>query len=323
MPRRLLTTERIVCYFTLFAAALSFITGVTIARPIDIFLQRLGHTAVFYVLGLTIALLLVRLGGIKMRWRDTWQRYQDRFLTGAKLRRDARIIVAISLMFTTYIALKHLTPILRPNTLDPLLWRSESTILGEIAGIALQRWLGVGAAPLLSFCYMLFYPFMALAMFIVLLGNSRAWAEEFFAAFALTWFLGILLVYAFPSWGPCFYRPDAFAHLPYTTVTELQSRLWAQKVALDSAPYGRGLYLISGFPSLHFAVPLLCSLYLGRIHPALRWVAATFTAVTAVTTIYFGWHYVVDDLGSILLVGCAVALARRLNAPDAATKTTV
>ena len=102
--------------------------------------------------------------------------------------------------------------------------------------------------------------------------------------------------------------------LPETAVSRMQDDLWKNKLYFDKFPDGSvGLFLISGLPSLHFAATLLGSLYLRRVHPLLSALSWAFALLTFVSTIYFGWHFVIDDLAAIPLVMVSIWLARAVS----------
>ena len=110
------------------------------------------------------------------------------------------------------------------------------------------------------------------------------------------------MVIAVPTWGPCFYRPELFSGLPLTEVRKLMDDLWRDKLFVERQPFSeQGIFLISGFPSLHIAVVVFGSLSLGKVSFTLAARSWGFTAITAVATLYFGWHYVLDDIGGFLL----------------------
>ncbi len=71
--------------------------------------------------------------------------------------------------------------------------------------------------------------------------------------------------------------------------------------------------MISGFPSLHMAVTVLGSVYLGKLHWSLAAASWIFVLLITNSTIYLGWHYVLDDIGSLALVYVCIRLARWCN----------
>jgi membrane-associated phospholipid phosphatase len=51
----------------------------------------------------------------------------------------------------------------------------------------------------------------------------------------------------------------------------------------------------------------------------LRIAAWTLLALTTLSTIYLGWHYVIDDVAGLVLAAMAVAVARALTGFDLGT----
>jgi hypothetical protein len=138
---------------------------------------------------------------------------------------------------------------------------------------------------------------------VFILPRNQPLTQEFFTSFVLLWFATILVIYSFPTLGPCFYVPEYFAEIPACKVTDMQTMLWEHKLFLDKFPkHEEGIYAISGLPSLHLAVPILGALYFRHFSRFLACLSWLFVGVTIVTTLYFGWHYFLDDVGSFFLV---------------------
>ena len=60
---------------------------------------------------------------------------------------------------------------------------------------------------------------------------------------------------------------------------------------------------MAGFASLHVAITLLVALMI-QYTTTLRWLKIVFwvnTSITAVATLYFGWHYVADDIAGVAI----------------------
>ncbi len=294
--------------------------------PFEFYLSRMGYAIGWYAFALTLALLFSRLRDIKRSSdpepRTLWQSllgFRDQYLTLETLLTDLRFLNVICLTFVIFIQLKHLTPILthwESGVWDGALATSERQIFGgQFAGQALINILGTTqtTANVLSALYLGFFPYMAILLAIALMYRNRSEKENFFLGFSLVWLLGVLLIYALPSWGPRFYSPDTFASLPVTDVSELQERLWQNKLFVQSHPRSeKGIYLISGFPSLHLAVEIYGALFLRRISSWLAGVSWIFIGCTVITTLYFGWHYLIDDIAAaILAAGVYFAVGRR------------
>jgi len=324
----LFVSELIVLLFTLLVFFLYTQLTVFSRQPLELYLTRIGGNSLLYISALFICLLLIRLKDIrfalktatKRSLRDTFAVFRQRYLKFGDLLTDFRYLNLVSVLFVVFINLKHLLPFLaRSNesgmrSFDSLFVNLESRIFGErlLTG-HLQDFFAPSAAEILSTSYTLFYGYVAILVFSMLLLRNRSLRDEFFTAFVLVWLLGLVVVFLIPTWGPCFYLPEIIKKLPYTSVVEMQQRLWLMKLELDIDPQSKvATYFISGFPSLHFAVVLLGTFYLRRIHILLSICSLVFLLATFLSTIYFGWHYLLDDVAALPLVAFCIWLARLL-----------
>ncbi len=60
---------------------------------------------------------------------------------------------------------------------------------------------------------------------------------------------------------------------------------------------------VAGFASLHVAITLLVALMV-QYTVAIRWLKIVFWVnfgVTVVATLYFGWHYIADDIAGVMI----------------------
>ena len=117
-----------------------------------------------------------------------------------------------------------------------------------------------------------------------------------------------------PSLGPIYASRREFAHLPVTGVSGLQEALLDQRTEfLRDASASGAAQSIGAFASLHVSIFFTAALAtlllgLGRFVKIGVWV---LFALTVVATIYFGWHYVLDDLAGLVIAVAALALAGR------------
>ena len=60
---------------------------------------------------------------------------------------------------------------------------------------------------------------------------------------------------------------------------------------------------VAGFASLHTAITLLVALMVQYTlrSTVLKWIFWVNFAVTVVATLYFGWHYVADDIAGVVI----------------------
>jgi membrane-associated phospholipid phosphatase len=68
---------------------------------------------------------------------------------------------------------------------------------------------------------------------------------------------------------------------------------------------------VAGFASLHTALTLIIAMVAHHTvrHAVIRWAAWAFFVLTVISTLYFGWHYVADDIGGVVIAILAVWLA--------------
>lgn len=336
-PMALMLGEWVVLLFGVFALSLFLFFDIPLRNPWELYFSKLKFGAIWYAIGLVVSLFVLRLRHIRAadnarrkvaadsktasksraRWEITWQSFRLMYLRPQVLVRDLRLVHLLSLLFVVFINLKHLIPFINGAIYDRAFYDFEQSIFGN--GLLTQRFiqiLGVESAGLISSAYTSWYAYLACLIYLMILQRNEQLAREFAAAFAVLWFLSILLVYFIPTWGPCFFQPELLESLPETAVSKLQAGLWTHKLFVDSHPAAAsGVFAISGFPSVHFGATLLGSYYLNRVHNILGLFSWIFALITFISTIYFGWHYVADDLAAVAVAFLSIAFARRFCSP--------
>jgi membrane-associated phospholipid phosphatase len=303
----------IVCY------GLYDFLGVPFHNLDSMFLERAGSLFSYYLLALPLTLLVLRLRHLRVSKREgagvppirtTWEHFRARFLTMRSLLLDFRALLLCVILFIVFIELKHLTPFLRSTLFDNRFINHELRLMGggKLASEAMLALVGYRLAPLLSEGYFLFYPYVAMLIYLFVLQRDVSLRAEFLLGLSLCWLIGVLLIYLVPTLGPVFVL-DSFNSLPETGVSVMQEKLLRMR---ESVLAGRGgVYLISGFPSLHVAITAYGTGMLYRLSPWLSLISLLVLALTLVTTLYFGWHYLMDDIGGLVLgFGVAVVVRR-------------
>ncbi len=281
--------------------------GMPLRSPWELYCSRVLGGFGWYLLGLSVTVLFLRLRDLATSApcsrAETWRSFRTSYLSPAHLLRDFRFVHALGVTFFLFIQLKNLIPHVNGRVFDQLLFQQETSLLGgRLAAEWVMQALGHSAAELLSAGYVFFFPYMGLLLAVMVLQRDECLASRFVLGFFSVWIIGVFIVYAFPTWGPCFFSPEMFRSLPVTDVTFLQQNLWKEKLFLESEPASpRGTFLISGLPSLHVAVVVFGSLCLSRVARLLAVFSWFFAGITFLTTLYFGWHYLLDDIGGILL----------------------
>ena len=132
-------------------------------------------------------------------------------------------------------------------------------------------------------------------------------------AVAVDWCLGALLYLLLPSLGPIYAEPGQFADLPaHLQHPRCQEGLWTDRTAVMADPWAAGtLQTIAAFASLHVGIMMTICLIV-RLVGLPRWIQVAswvFLGLTVLSTVYLGWHYVVDVIGGIALGAFAVWIA--------------
>lgn len=126
------------------------------------------------------------------------------------------------------------------------------------------------------------------------------------------WVIGIGSYYLIPSLGPFSSTPQDFAGLPHTAIADDQARYLVQRAYLLAHPQAGDAYAqVSAFASLHVAVTVLLTM-LTRFYGLRRLSRITdlFVLATVAATVYFGWHFVVDDVAGVAIAVAALLLGR-------------
>ena len=227
-------------------------------------------------------------------------------------------IVAFYLTYLCYRNVKSYVPLARPDLVDQQLLDLEQSVLGIHPAELFHDLFGTGvSAHVLSTIYLLFLTFVPISVAAALVWRTEMAGGLFWVAvLSLNWVFGAASYFVFPSLGPAFIEPQMFAALPDTGVSALQQALLEDRNAFLAAPVASGgLQSIGAFASLHVSIVLSGCLvaHLLRAPRALRiglWVYLFFTWIA---TIYFGWHYLVDDLGGIAIALLSVTLGAYLT----------
>lgn len=233
-------------------------------------------------------------------------------------RRLSVVAAGLGAFYVSYVAyrnLKSFLPFVDEDLYDRWLVGSDLWFTGGTQpGDLLHDLLGTGvSADLLSFTYMIFLPFVPASLAAALVWSDDLSRGAWYAsALSLNWILGTLSYYALPSLGPIYVEPYRFFDLPTTAVTGLQDSLWRNRVDVLTDPHAtQAVHGIAAFASLHTSIVFTAALVatLCKMPSLVRWAMWVFFVLTALATVYFGWHYLIDVVAGVALGGAAVWLA--------------
>lgn len=193
-------------------------------------------------------------------------------------------------------------------SIDRVLW------LGHDPAVVLHHLLGTGwVAQFLSFIYVAWIAFVPVSLAIALVWTRRTGAGAWYVtAIGVDWMLGAVVYYLVPSLGPIYSSPDNFASLPHSWVTDLESGLWTDRVAVLTDPNAtEKVQTIAAFASLHVGIMVTACVMTHLLRLAKPWkvLAWVCLVLTVISTVYWGWHFFVDTLAGAALGAAAVWIA--------------
>jgi len=242
---------------------------------------------------------------VKERWAEHWTR--DRLQL---------VVIGLVFFYITYIGyrnLKSYLPFIRGDIQDYALREFDQLLFfGHDPGVLLHQVIGFEwMAHFLSFIYLAYLPLVPLTLTAWLVwSRNLSFGYWFVTANAMCWALGTATYYLIPSLGPIFHFPWLFVDLPETGVTALQEALARGRESVRFNPMSESVQSVAGFASLHTGITLVVALvgqYTLR-NRLLKFACWAFFGITVVSTIYFGWHYVADDLAGVAIAVLSVYL---------------
>jgi uncharacterized membrane protein len=280
-------------------------------------------SAAALLVGLDVAIKAARMTGTRRPSRALMREVRRARWTWQRMGAAGSALLSFYVSYLAYRNLKGLLPILRPGDLFDRQLASVDRALfgGHDPAALLHSLLGVGPIPthLLAWLYAAFIVFLPLSLAVALVFSPDLSTSLFFAtALSINWLIGIASYFLLPSLGPAFADPGAFAALPHSQVTNLQQMLLDDRSGFLRNTETGTPQAIAAFASLHIAMSFSAAVVAHRLRldRRLRVALWTWLVVTAVTTIYHGWHYVVDDLAGLLIGLISLAVARLLTGYD-------
>ncbi|WP_344718139.1 phosphatase PAP2 family protein [Nesterenkonia halobia] len=224
-------------------------------------------------------------------------------------------LLAFYCCYVGYRNLKNVLPIYRDGVLfDEQLLAFDRWLGGGVdPAVLLHTILGTGlTADFLSFIYLAYLPLVPISLGFFLVCSRRISVGAWYAtALSLNWVLGVVSYYLIPSLGPIFARPDLFRVLPETGVSDLQGALLYNRLDFLADPtMSEKIHGIAGFASLHVSVTFTAALFMHYTGQRLlmRVCAWAFFGLTMVATLYFGWHYIPDNVAGMAIGWGSVAI---------------
>lgn len=190
---------------------------------------------------------------------------------------------------------------------DQLLWQLEKPLLSIIQTSILP------VIPVTTWdtIYLFLWVFVIGALAALLVAKQYHKAAEMTTATVLMFYFTHIIALFFPTAGPGMYQPNDF-HLDGTVSLMLQKILMAYQHG--NIPQNGLLYGTVGMPSLHVALTYLAGYFLVNLHRWLWFPTLLWLAVTWMSTIILGWHYILDGLVGIFIAMGSIIVVKRLVA---------
>ena len=312
--------EWIVAFFSIITLILYRYYEIVLRDPHLLYYVRIKSVFVSYCFFHLIFFLIFRLREIKIHqgsrylsWYDTYIKYKNNRLRPRQIFLDIRTLSSICIGFVAFVHLKNLIPLINSTYYDQIFFQTEHYFFGESISTFLAKNFSRDILEFLDLVYVSWYSYLGFFI-IYFLASDKVTYFEYYRSFILVWFIGILIVYILPTIGYCFFDTDFKNHLLGLKSISLQEDLSKRAlIFFENRNIKSGIYLISGFPSIHFAVTLLNSYYLYASRSIFFIPSVLFAILTMFATLALGWHYLLDDLGSILIVVLAIYFGQLLR----------
>lgn len=236
--------------------------------------------------------------------------------------RERILLVVIGLVsfYVTYVSyrnLKNFLPLVNPTLHDITLDHIDKFLMfGSTPAVVLHAVLGeTVAAHVLANVYLLFLPVSPLSLVVYLVWSRNiSWGYWYATAQCLAWTFGTMSYYLLPTLGPNFAFPWRYRDLDPTGVTSLLQALWNSRISvIHPGSSSNAIQSVAGFASLHVGIILTLALvvqYTVR-NAWLRRAMWVYFALTVVSTLYFGWHYISDDIAGACIAFLSVWLGAK------------
>ncbi|WP_435770447.1 phosphatase PAP2 family protein [Nocardioides sp. SYSU DS0651] len=167
------------------------------------------------------------------------------------------------------------------------------------------------AAHVLSPIYLAFLPLVPLGVTAWLVwSRNLSFGYWFVTSQCLAWSLGTLSYYLLPSLGPGIAYWPEYTGLAHTGTTDLMNSIVSARGNVLYGGVTGSVNSVAGFASLHTAITLLFALIVQYTlrSKVLKWIFWVNFGLTIIATLYFGWHYVADDIAGVAIAVVAFYL---------------
>lgn len=213
----------------------------------------------------------------------------------------------------SYTNLKPAIPLLNDALYDDVLFKCDNSLLNFLSFGGLCT---IPKNSTLTACFdMIYFKLWPIACLTLLISSREStifW--RFISAWCIAYGLSIPISILFPTLGPAFFKPELFSHVSGTHSGMVMGGLVKHYLSFKMDPLQTPIVSangIVGMPSLHIALAYLSSVAIGKVFPWLRFIMWGVTLLFLVTTVYLGWHYLLDGIAGVAVGWIAYWISTR------------
>jgi hypothetical protein len=239
-----------------------------------------------------------------------WPLVRERVRTHWTRERITLVGLGVTSFYIVYVSYRNLKSFL-PAVLGERIYDRElhlldrALFLGHEPAVVLHAMFGTSfSAHLLSTIYLWFLPLVPLALTAwVVWSRNISYGYWFVTSQCIAWTLGTASYYALPTLGPGFEYAWLYQGLDTTASSRLMEALQYGRQDVNHSVLEGAVQSVAGFASLHCAITLLVAMMAQATlnSKIVRYLLWTNFGITIVATLYFGWHYVADDVAGIVI----------------------
>ncbi len=211
-------------------------------------------------------------------------------------------IVAMNIAFQQ---MRTAIPALRDYRADTDLEAIDIWLTGETPSLIMESWLQPWFSDIMSFCYFLFLPYLAISMLWYLFSPLQV-AKRFYAGLFSLYGIGFLGYLVVPAAGPYLAMADRFS--------EPIEGGWLTSV--NASLIAAGSNGTDVFPSLHCAVSCYLLFFDRRFRPRRYRIYLLPCMGLWISTIYLRYHYLIDLIAGFMLAAFSLWLAFKIHPRD-------
>ncbi|MXG90076.1 phosphatase PAP2 family protein [Nocardioides sp. YIM 123512] len=249
-------------------------------------------------------------GAVRRRLRKHWTKERWTLVASG--------IISFYVVYVTYRNIKSFLPFMIDTKYDRELHLLDKALLfGHEPATVLHSVLGTSfSAHILSYVYLWFLPMVPLVVTAwVVWSRNLSYGYWFVTSQCLAWTFGTISYYLLPTLGPGFEYPQLYVDVAATPSLQLMDSLAFTRGEVMAGTVGGAVQSVAGFASLHTAITLLVALMV-QYTIRNRWLRIAVWinfGITVIATLYFGWHYIADDVAGALIALASFYLGGRAS----------